>query len=126
MVAITRNSLDYLGLAGYPEAYFGLYLIYKYGVPGVDPDHMKARRYLRRTAHMNHTIAMWLMAFNYQRGWFGFSKNKGCSMYWYRLLAKHWNNNARKEDPVAKDILKYLVKYEFHGNDKITIKKIAR
>ena len=47
MVAITRNSLDYLGLAGYPEAYFGLYLIYKYGVPGVAPDHMKARRYLR-------------------------------------------------------------------------------
>ena len=56
MVAITRNSLDYLGLAGYPEAYFGLYLIYKYGVPGVAPDHIKARRYLRRTAHIERGV----------------------------------------------------------------------
>ena len=126
MVAITRNSLDYLGLAGYPEAYFGLYLIYKYGVPGVAPDHMKARRYLRRTAHMDHAIAMWLLGLNYQSGRLGFPKNKRHAMYWYRLLAKHWNNNARKGDPVAKDILKYLAKYKFHGNDKITIKKIAR
>ncbi len=126
MVAITRNSLDYLGLAGYPEAYFGLYLIYKYGVPGVAPDHMKARRYLRRAAGMGHSGSMWLIAFSYQRGRFGFPNSKGCSMYWYRLLAKHWNNNARKGDPVAKDILKYLAKYEFHGNDKITLKNIAR
>ena len=84
MVAITRNSLDYLGLAGYPEAYFGLYLIYKYGVPGVAPDHMKARRYLRRTAHMDHAIAMWLLGLNYQSGRLGFPKNMLCIgiVYW--------------------------------------------
>ena len=122
MVAITRNSLDYLGLAGYPEAYFGLYLIYKYGVPGVAPDHMKARCYLRRAAGMGHSGSMWLIAFSYQRGRLGFPKNKRYAMYWYRLLAKHWNNNARKEDPVAKDILNFLDKYDFHGDHKITIK----
>ncbi len=115
MVAITRNSLDYLALAGYPEAYFGLYMIYKYGVPGVASDHMKARCYLRRAAQMGSTKAMWLLALNYQSGRLGFSKNNGRALYWYRLLKKNWNVDTRKGDPVAKDILKFLAKCDFHG-----------
>ena len=125
MVAIIRKSLPYLAVAGYSEAYFGLYLIYKHGVPGVAPDHMKAGRYLRRASKMGHSGSRVLMAFHYRSGKFGFSMNKRKASYWSRLGTKYWDDDIKKRSSVGKDILNFIAKYEFHGKDKIAIDKNA-
>ena len=126
MAAITHKSLPYLALAGYPQAYFGLYLIYKHGIPGVTANHMKARCYLLRAAETGHPASRWMMAFGYLRGWFGFPKNEKRASFWFRLIEKNWNVNPRKGDPVVKDILKFLDRYEFNGKDKVATEKDAK
>jgi len=125
MVAITRKSLPYLALAGYSEAYFGLYLIYKHGVPGVAPDHMKAGLYLRRASKMGHSGSRVLMGLSYRTGKYGFPKNKRKASYWSRLGTKYWDDDIKKRSFVGKDILNFIAKYEFNGKDKVAIEKDA-
>lgn len=71
-----------------------------------------AQLLLLMAARKEHRRAMWLIAFNYQMGAWGFPRDPDKSVYWYRLLIKKWHEDADNGDTDALGVLDVIHQYQ--------------